>query len=261
MTTKTNVTVNPAELQTPVYQRSVNERRVAKIANDFDPNALGAITIVKRPDGSRWVVDGRHRGNAAIRNGLTEMYAIQYEGLTVAQEAQLFLDLNDMKLVSAIDKHRASVYAEVPEAVAVEQVITSHGWRVAQGHEDGSISAIGSVYSVCKGLGIAGANAGPKLLDKVLTVITGAWGHNRDASHELILRGIGKVIARYEGDIDLQLLTKKLSKVTPTNLAAEGRARAAALTVNKDVGVAGRIVQIYNASRSAGRIADWTWSR
>jgi hypothetical protein len=261
MTIKTNVTVNPSEIQTPRYQRNLDVRRVEKIASEFNAAALGAITIVKRPDGTLWIIDGNHRRNAAIRVGHMEMFAIQYEGLTLAEEAALFLELNSTKQVQAVDRFHASVLAGDKQSVQIAEVLAGHGWTVSMDNRPGKIASVSALGNIYQGLGIAGRKPGVDLVDEAMAIVTGAWGSNRDGGQGQIIRGIAKVLARYEGQIERGSLIERLSKITPATLIAESKATASAIGCISDVGVARRVVQHYNARKRTGQIAEWNWSR
>lgn len=261
MTTKTNITVNPSEIQTPRYQRNLDVRRVEKIAADFNPAALGAITVVKRADGTLWIIDGNHRRNAAIRVGHKEMFAIQYEGLTLAEEAALFLELNATKQVQAVDRFHASVLAGDPQSVEIAEVLARHGWSVSMDNRPGKIASVAALGNIYQGVGIAGQKPGVQLVDDTMATVTAAWGLNRDGGQGQIIRGIAKVLVRYEGQIDRGSLVERLSKITPATLIAEGKATASAIGCIADVGVARRIIQHYNARKRTGQVTDWEWSR
>jgi len=172
MTTKTNVTVNPSEIQTPRYQRNLDVRRVEKIAAEFNPAALGAIIIAKRTDGTLWIIDGNHRRNAAIRVGHKEMFAIQHEGLTHAKEAAMFLDLNATKQVQAVDRFHASVLAGDKQSVEIAKACARHGWTVSMDSRPGTIASVAALGNIYQGLGIAGRKPGIELVDETLAIIT-----------------------------------------------------------------------------------------
>lgn len=261
MTTKTNVTVSPAEIQTPIYQRNLDVRRVEKIAAEFNADALGAITIVKRADGTLWIIDGNHRRNAAIRVGHKSLFAIQYEGLTRAEEAGLFLELNSTKQVQPVDRFNASVLAGDPRSVAIAKSAGSHGWNIAMNSGPGNLSSVMALGQIFDGVGIAGQKPGVALVDNTLAVITAAWGLNRDGGQAQIIKGIAKVLVRYDGEISHASLIERLSKVTPANVIAQGKATAAALGCIADIGVARSVVNLYNARKRTGQLTDWTWLR
>lgn len=261
MTTKTNVTIKPSEILVPIYQRNHDQRRVDKMAAEFNRAALGAITIVKRADGTIWVVDGNHRRLTCIKVGVAEMFAIQYEGLTLAEEASLFLGLNSTKQVQAVDRFHASVLAGDPQSVQIAEAVASHGWTVSMSSEPGRIASVSALGMIYQGLGIAGQESSVKLVNDTLATITAAWGLNRDGGQGQIIRGIAKVLVRYEGEINQGSLIERLSKITPANLIAQGKATASALGCAADLGVARAVVALYNSRKRVGQLTEWTWSR
>ena len=51
-----------------------DERRVNKIASNFNPRALGSITLSRRDDNTYVCLDGRHRWTAAQQVGYCLLY-------------------------------------------------------------------------------------------------------------------------------------------------------------------------------------------
>ena len=81
----------------PVVQRTrLSEPKVRKIFANFNPDALGVITVSLRKDLTYVVLDGMHRVEAVRRltDNTGTMAAHVLEGLSLAEEAEIFLDLN-----------------------------------------------------------------------------------------------------------------------------------------------------------------------
>lgn len=51
----------------PAYQRDVDERRVTKMAGEFDPRLLGVLEVSARDDSRFAILDGQHRHALALR--------------------------------------------------------------------------------------------------------------------------------------------------------------------------------------------------
>lgn len=116
------------------YQRdSVSETKVLKIAKRWDWMLIGVIIVVRRDDGTFWVVDGGHRTRASFyRDDVTEMPCMVYELATVSEEAKAFLGKNLMVTnVSSVDKHKAAVCAEDDTAMVAAKLLDSLGIEVA----------------------------------------------------------------------------------------------------------------------------------
>src|SRR4051812_31723657 len=81
------------------YQRPRNERKIRKIANNFDPDALGVLYVSKRADGTYVILDGQQRHAALIEMGWQDQQVPchVYTGLSVADEARLFGEYNELR--------------------------------------------------------------------------------------------------------------------------------------------------------------------
>src|SRR5262249_42350368 len=88
----------------PLGPRDLNQARVAKLAAAFDLEQIGA-PVVSHRGGWYYLIDGQHRIEALkLWLGSWEHQQVQcwcYKGLTEAQEAGLFLTLNDTLTVHA----------------------------------------------------------------------------------------------------------------------------------------------------------------
>jgi len=96
------------------YQRGVvSEVNTLVIARDFRWDAFGTLVVMRRKDGSMWVVDGQQRLSAVMRRGdIDEVPCIVFHSDGQEHEAQAFVSLNIARRpVSAIDKFRARVVA------------------------------------------------------------------------------------------------------------------------------------------------------
>lgn len=116
------------------YQRdSVSETKVLQIARRWDWMLIGVVIVVRRSDGTFWVVDGGHRTRASFyRDDVTEMPCMVYELDAVSDEAKAFLGKNLMVTnVSSVDKHKAAVCAEDDTALIAAKILDSLGIEVA----------------------------------------------------------------------------------------------------------------------------------
>lgn len=113
----------------PRYQRSENPSEIRNIRDNFRPEALGTPVMSARlnADTGEWeyfVLDGQQRRAGGMAAGYDEPIPSQvHYHLTLAEEAQLFLDLNYRKDVTAADKFMASLIAENPNALAIKKVL------------------------------------------------------------------------------------------------------------------------------------------
>lgn len=112
----------------PVIQRNLVDTEVNDIVRKFNPAALGVLTVSLRDNGVRSVVDGQQRRAALIRLHSEGAYdskvqVMVHEGLSLAEEAQLFLDLNARRTVDAIRRFKTRLIAEDPQALDIERML------------------------------------------------------------------------------------------------------------------------------------------
>lgn len=132
------------------YQRNLDENRAKSMAEKLDLSRIGVPVVSKRKNETFVALDGQHR---IIALKLAEVddpiYCEVHEGLTVVEEAALFLKLNGgRKAVSVFDKWRARLVAKEPIALEITRIIEGQGLRIAQATAKNCICAIQVVESV-----------------------------------------------------------------------------------------------------------------
>lgn len=239
-------------------QRALDQGRVNRLAADFQADALGVLTISLRPDGSRAIIDGQHRQTAALQVGYDRaVTAVQYEGLSPADEAVMFLHLNNTKQVQPIDKFRARIIAGEVKATAIKRVLDEHGWIVRISQEDWSLTAISAAEKVYDGMGVVQGDDAT-LLHNVMTVISSAWNGQATSANGALLTAMGKFLGWYGTDVDYEKMTRDLAGVKPRNLLADFRTLKDIQRV--DMSNAGaRVLQGIHDSgrRTATRLPEW----
>lgn len=238
-----------AMVRDPRIQRNPINTRVKRLASEFDPDGTGIVTLSLRDDNKYYVLDGQHRQLAALAAGYgtTKAKCQVYRNLTLAEEAHLFLVLNDARAVTGFDKFNVGLIAEDPRALAIDQTVRKHGWRISRQTRDGEIRCIGVVEELHKS----------GLLDDALATVTAAWGTRVSGVDAAILAGVAAVLGRYNGEVDHASLVHKLSKYRGGPTALLGNARGlrdlkSGMTVSR--AVAEVIVDSYNKSRRSGAL-------
>jgi len=239
----------------PAAQRELNQSRVTKILDALDMERLGTLTVSHR-DGFYWLIDGQHR-YTALKTFWGEGYESWelevwcYEGLTEDQEAEKFLQHNDVLAVNAYDKFRVAVTAGRPVESDVDRLVRGLGLKVARQQGNGAVSAVTSLVRVYN-------DYGPRGLVNALTIIRDSFGDRGFDS--VVITGVALYRARYEGRVDQDRLIKKLNA---TNGGMKGLLNRAAL-IRERTGqsvpqcVAAAISDIYNAGlRGPQSLGSW----
>ena len=158
----------------PAIQRNRVDTEIDAIYKEFNPSALGVLTVSLRSDGIRSVVDGQQRREVILRlhaEGLFDdkVQVIVHEGLTIAEEAQLFLQLNYRRTVHAIRRFKTRLVAEEEQALAIKAILDELGLNIGP-------NCIQSVETVDR---IFEQPDGPARLEWVLHTIQTVYDTNR----------------------------------------------------------------------------------
>ena len=234
-------------------QRQLNEGRAQEMANDFRPEALGILIASKRDDGHTYVLDGATRVSAARKARYEELIATRlFTGLTLKEEAEIFLRYNYSRSVQAIDRFKVRITMEEPAAVNINKVLQAFGLHVdwANNASLGVISAISTLEKVYAGCGVRDEGEYPELLFKVIQTLVKAYGSNGDRMtySKVMLEGLGIFIATFGSRIDYDRLNKILQETSPRQITAQTRilrdAKARGGSIGKNA--ADTLHQIYN---------------
>tara|TARA_Y100000310_G_C20654950_1_gene801507 strand:+ start:628 stop:1425 length:798 start_codon:yes stop_codon:yes gene_type:complete len=207
------------------YQRPIKPAHVDKIVENFDPSALGAISVSDRGNGDYVVLDGRHRVAVCQQCGHSTILAVIHQvGGDIAREAQLFIKLNFSKIIGTAWEWRARVVAKDPIALEVNALAWAHGFRCDPllGMGPTTITAVSAMEDIF-------GTYGPDTLIAILDAIRGAWPNHVHGREAGMIRGLGQFITMYPGHSPA-LLVKHLRRVEPEAILTAGR------TYQKDLG-------------------------
>ena len=184
--------------------------------------------------------DELHYGNLASQ---IRIPCRVHEGLSVADDAELFLALNNQKAVSALDKYRVGVTKGIGPAFEVEQVISSLGLKV--GANGGNVNAVAAVLSIHK-------TRGAEVLKRALAIAKESFSDPKDTSKFAgdLLHGIVMVICRKNSPVDDKDLIHSLRKTSATKLVHDARLLP---TKNSARNMADTLVGQYNYQRSGAK--------
>lgn len=218
------------------YQRELDAKRAEHMAEAFNPELLGVPVVSKRSDGSYVRIDGQHRLAAAVAAGRGDepILVEVFEGLTLQQEAELFLRLNGgRKAVGSVDKYKARIEAREPVALEIHGVLKKHGCRISAGRGHGIIAAVAAIeYAYYKGN-----------LTRVIYVLSAWMGRDTAGFEGAFVRGVSLFLSLYP-DADLDLLVKKLGTASPRQLLTKMKNEARQSTPTE--GSVYVLVELYN---------------
>lgn len=225
--------VNTADLLIdPRVQGVRRESRVQDMAINWDPRAAGTISISQRADGTLYVVDGQHRTAGALEHKtrvssiddetgeivvewkadpIRTLRAQVHTGLTLAEEAQMYVLLNNTKVPQAVDRIAVAAIGGDPIAELLVTTGAKYGWYLKQAPR---IAASQALYKIAQWDGDG------DILDRTFHVLTDAWHHDGEATRADIVEGLARVIQNYP-QVDDNRLARVLGRLTPSTVMAD----------------------------------------
>lgn len=244
-------------------REGVDQVRVEKMASNFNPLALGTITVWQRGDGRLVVLDGMHRTAAARQSGYTGLVnAIVIEGIDLAEAADLFLLLNATKTPSAITKFLVRVVSGEPAAVEMNSIIEAHGWRVRPASGPGNLTAVTAVERSYRNAGGAVSEGEhPEILDRALDVVTAAWEHDQGAVDSHMILAVSQLVGRFGASLDTKKLVAEMQDTRPGVLIGRAKVLRDAQGGTVPAALAKILAGLHNKKRRTNLLPEWVWIR
>lgn len=234
----------------PAAQREFRPHWKDRLVATFDIAKMGVPTVNNR-DGSYFVVDGQHTTEALRDLGFSDeqVQCWYYEGLSEAEEANLFLVLNDRLPVNVYDKFNVGIVAERELPSDVNRIVRALGMTVSKAKGEGSIGCVATLQQVYRA-------GGPKCLARSLQIIRDSFG---DPGYQAsIIKGLGLVCQRYNGELDDAVAIAKLGGMRAGASALMSKAVTTQKQTRKPIGecVAAAVVDVIN-SGTGKKLASW----
>lgn len=246
----------------PEAQRKLSPIWVKEHVPVFDVDQLGYIVINIRADGHKYVVDGMHRVALmrAVNWGDQNIHAEVFEGMTQAEEAKLFNARNDRRAVRLYDKFRIGVVAGNRRETSIQRIVNHAGLQISDQSRDGHITAVAALETIYSGANMKSELEGAAALTRTLRTLVKAWDNSAAAFTSKVLLGVGMVQLRYNGLLDQDALSSKLSTFKGGASGLLGSAKYLADASGKPLHscLASVVVDHYNKGRRTGKIDEWS---
>lgn len=162
---KAIVEVEPCLLHIPGWQRDLYVSTVMKITSNYDPYKFD-IPKVLYSNGKLYIINGEHRGTAALKMKLETVEIEIIIGKTEKEAIQLFLEQSDdMKDVNYSDRINAALAAEDSDFLQLKRTCTKHHVAI-KGDRKPCENPVGLLTSISDGL-----KTSPFLFDRILTLL------------------------------------------------------------------------------------------
>lgn len=235
-------------------QRELNEKRVDKIASEFDPDLFDDL-VVTLPNGHGiyHVVDGQHR-RAVMQKLYGEDEQIPCRVVEVkdpARAAAIFDKINtSRKAPNAVEKFNVRVTAGYTTEVDINRIVTFLGYRIANNNAYGTIKAVSALQNIYK-------SYGAEVLKETLMAIKTTWRNDAHATDGPIINGYGALIAEHRGHLDWKRLREVVSKnYTPGQLLGRGKYHAEGERVSVGEGIKHVLIRVYNQGLRKGKLEE-----
>jgi hypothetical protein len=256
------ISVADLEIDPEVQRHHLDYNKIERIKRNFNPGAVGLITVSRRNQVTNIVLDGMHRKMvvAELTDGQGKMLARVFTDLTPAEEAQMFLDLNAGNQPSILDKFRMRLRAEDPVAMGIDQIAKAYQWSVTYGSGNGYLQAVKALERIyTKSERYRPVSEGyTNVLQLTLMTITRAWGNEREGVQSAILEGLSALIFEHQDLLDLDSLAKRMATDgRPRDLISDASRLAAMKKTKVSMAVAELLTDLYNKGRSRSQLPSW----
>lgn len=239
-------------------QRALDTTRAERIANEFDPNALGTFVVSHRADGSYHLIDGQHRHAVVILLGHEDwnLRCEIHENLTREEEARMFRLLNNSRAVSVIEKFLVRIQEKDPVAVTITDLLADAGWTVSVQKSPAHFCAVSAIEKPFRRAG----DRGQELVKWLIDVVTRSWGFDSDGVRGDIVTGLALVFLRYGDAVDTKKLVDELTVIPGGPRGLVGRARSLKEYRRGTIAdaMAEQIVSMVNNKRRVNRLPKWS---
>lgn len=238
-------------------QRPIDMVRVNELAVNFNADQIGTIIVSERADGTRVTLDGQTRLAAKTKVGNTSpTHAQIYTGLSLEQEASMFLAYNNSKPVSSLDRFLVRVTEGDATAVAISAILARHGWRVRSGGgSDGTFTAVAAIERAY----IRAGTSAEHVVDSTIETITKAWGHDTSGMNASLVGGLAELFQRYGVNVDRQKLVREFQATTPRTLLGRARGMKESRVISGSLPlIVGRVIHtMHNQKLRKNHLPDW----
>lgn len=189
------------------YQRHLNRRQADKIAEEFDADLFGAITVSPQPDGRYAVIDGQHRTVGAAMRGIDLIPAFITSTVTAQDEATTYVAINTLrKATTPYQTWVAAAFADETSSEArANAILAKHDMRVAntgatsktgaeKAHQILPIKAVGTLKWILN-------RGGVELLEDTVSIIDLHWRGSDNCVADKLIKGLAYFLWIYEDKI------------------------------------------------------------
>lgn len=238
------------------YQRKTSEIKIKNLVRKFDWKAFGFVYVnIRKNDDKNWVVDGQHRIIAATRKGYKEVPCMIYNGLSLKQEAELFINCQvNRNSIRTFEKYQALLTADDEVTKNIQFLLEKYGLKPDKGQSNNSsrkkgyINGLGTLYKIYNAKGY-------NWLDTLLNIIVSTWRYkdgtfDPDALTSIMIDGLHTFLNKAYNHINERKFIDKFKKISAGKIINMSKKNQAVYGKGKSSNTARAILEEYNFRNS-----------
>lgn len=234
------------------HQRGISTMKATKIAKSFNPKAVGLLTVSRRADGTMWLINGQHRAYAMSMLAIPLALCSVYEGLSLREEAELWVKLNTQTAPMRLDLYHGRLLEGDPVAVEIDRAVHLCGFKIARyfgKRTPDTIAAVSALEYIFSQGGVAA-------LTDVLLTVRKLWPNNVLATSDDVLRGVHVFLLVFSNELKRERLYSQLGKIPLETLIQNAVYLKGVYSRKERTMIAYAFLQAYNKGLSDGRKLD-----
>lgn len=211
-----------------LYQRPLDEKRVERMADNWNERLAGLLEVSDRQNGKLAVFDGQHRLEALRKLKRASAPCLVHRGLDTSGEADLFASLQlQRKNLKPLDRFKAQLVAGSREAKAIQRIVEDEGFAIGKPgsgtteHCIGAISTLERIY-----------RRNPRSLSDGLYLIHELWFREPKSTDGNFVNGFCRFVDSYGHRLD-DAKKAKLRELSPAVILRRAAGRQATFGGNK----------------------------
>jgi len=242
-----------------VYQHKPYRDAILDLGKNFQAHLCGLILVNIRADGRKFIIDGASRVQVHIDKGIRYIWAEVMRGLTVQQEAAVYLIRAKNKQRQPVDWFHASVIAGDPECLIIQSILDERKIGIVSfATERGTPDYKATMSCVQTLLRIVRRDPSGHRLSETLDLILDTWGYAKAGLSKGFLESIHGFLAQHANEISRPSFISKVGATEIVDILEMARGLRFNTIPRMSLRSATQrnIVELYNVGRSKGRIVN-----
>lgn len=228
------------------YQREMSGKKIKEIIKTgFNPLAAGTLIVNRRPDGSLFIIDGRHRREAAKRSGVAQILCAIWS-CSPANESVAFVLCNAVRQPpTPLELFKARLSSSESKAIEINSIVIELNLKLAFRSPGESMTGYRSSIHCISAVEKSYDKIGSDGLKKVLRTIRDLWSDDLNPFSSVPISGLTLFFQKYP-EITTDILTQRLSDTALKSLITKARQLVETMRGRVTVAFARTVIDHYN---------------